>query len=231
MTEPMDVSRARAQESGFFSQVYLWMSAGIGFSALTALLTLSTPALWKIVVHPMFWLVAFFGLLGISIWVNRSIERMSLGAAIAGFAAYSGIMGMWLAPIFIMYTGASIVSTFAVAAGTFFFFSLYGFMTKANLLSMGGFLVMGLWGVIIASMVNVFLIKSAGFDMVLTYAGVAVILGLIAFQTQMLKNLYQQGFASSEMQGKMAIVAALALYASFINLFLWLLRLFGGRRD
>ena len=124
MPEPMDVSGARAQESSFFSQVYLWMAAGLGFSALMAFMTLVTPALWKLVVSPMFWLVAFFGLLGISIWVSRAIERMSLGAAIAGFAAYSGLMGMWLAPIFVVYTGSSIVATFAVAAGTFLFFSI-----------------------------------------------------------------------------------------------------------
>ncbi len=231
MNEPLELSRERAAESGFFSQVYLWMAAGLGFTAGVSYLTLTIPALWRVTMNPAFWLIAFFGLLGISLWVNRSIERMSVGAAVAGFAGYSGLLGMWLAPIFVVYTGASIAWTFAVAAGTFLFFSLYGFTTRANLLSMGGFLVMGLWGVILASFVNFFLIKSAGFDMLLTYAGIAVILGLIAFQTQALRAIYQTGFASPQMRSKMAIVAALALYASFINLFLWLLRLFGRRHD
>ena len=96
---------------------------------------------------------------------------------------------------------------------------------------MGGFLVMGFWGLILASLVNVFLIKSAGFDMVLTYVGIAIIIGLIAFETQALKSIYRMTAESPTMRSKMALIGALALYASFINLFLFLLRLFGRRND
>ncbi len=155
---------------------------------------------------------------------------MSAGLATLIFMAYSFLNGITLTPIFLIYTGASILSTFAVAAGTFFFFSVYGLTTKKDLTSMGGLMVMGLFGVIIASVVNIFL-KSPVLYWISTYVGVAVFLGLIAWDTQKLKMIHAMGFENSETEKKAAIIGALTLYLDFVNLFIYLLRIFGKRRD
>lgn len=233
MNEPYNISgsQARVAETGFFAQVYSWMAAGLILSAVAAYGTLTTPFLWRMAISQGFQLGAFLGLIGISIWVSRSLERMSAGAAIAGFLVYAGLLGMCLSPILVIYTGASIAYTFAIAAGTFAFFAVFGYATKTDLTSMGSLFIMGFWGLILASFVNYFLIKSAGFDLIMSYIGIALTMGIIAYYNQTLKHLAQMGVESSDRRTKLAIVGALGLYASFINLFLFLLRLFGRRSD
>jgi FtsH-binding integral membrane protein len=157
---------------------------------------------------------------------------MSAGTATALFVIYSGLNGLTLSFIFLVYARASIVSTFFICAGTFLACSLYGWTTKKDLTSLGGFLVMGLIGIIIASLVNMF-IRSSGMSMVISYIGVIVFVGLTAYDTQKLKNmaLTQPADLDGAVIRKGAILGALSLYLDFINLFLMLLRIFGQSRD
>ncbi len=218
-------------ESGFLSKVFLWMAFGLAVSAAGSYWLLSQPNLLMHVVKNQ-WI--FFGLviaeLGLVIWLSAGAMRMSAQMATTVFLVYSFLNGVTLSPIFLVYTGASVLSTFAITAGTFFFFSLYGLTTKKDLTSMGGLMVMGLFGVILASVVNIFL-KSSMLNWIVTFVAIAVFLGLIAYDTQKLKRIHAMGFESEEAQKRVVILGALALYLDFINLFIQLLKLFGKRRD
>jgi FtsH-binding integral membrane protein len=176
----------------------------------------------------------FFGLviaeLALVIWLSAAAARMGTGLMTGLFFGYSFLNGITLCPIFLVYTGASVLTTFAVTAGTFFFFSLYGLTTKKDLTSMGGLMMMALFGVILASLVNAFL-KSSGLDWAITFIAIAVFLGLIAYDTQKLKHIYEAGLGNPDTEKRMVIMGALALYLDFINLFIQLLRIFGKRRD
>ena len=222
---------ARASESSFISKVFLWMAVGLAVSTLGSFWLLSQPPLLTAIVKNQ-WL--FFGLviaeIGMVVWLSAAIMSMSAGLATLLFLAYSFLNGVTLSPIFLVYTGASIATTFAVSAGTFFFFSLYGLTTKKDLTTMGGLMMMGLIGVILASVVNIFL-KSSPLGWAITFIGVAVFMGLIAWDTQKLKAMHAMGFQSEALEKKMVIIGALALYLDFINLFILLLRIFGKRKD
>jgi FtsH-binding integral membrane protein len=160
------------------------------------------------------------------------MNRISAGTATGLFVLYSGLMGVLLAPIFIVYTQASITSTFFICAGTFVACSIYGWTTKRDLTSLGGFMMMGLIGIIIASLVNMF-IQSSAMHYLIGYIGVIVFVGLTAYDTQKLKNmaLTQPAGLDGSVARKGAILGALSLYLDFINLFLMLLRIFGQGRD
>jgi hypothetical protein len=145
------------------------------------------------------------------------------------FMLYSALNGVTFASIFLLYTSSSIASTFMVASGTFAAMSVYGYVTKRDLTGWGSFLFMGLIGVIIASVVNIFL-HSAMITWVTSYLGVFIFVGLTAYDTQKIKMIGQRGFADHESRHKAAILGALALYLDFINLFLMLLRIMGNRR-
>ena len=222
---------AEASVSGFMSRVFLWMAGGLVVSTLGSLWLLSQPGLLAAVVKNQ-WI--FFGLiiaeLGLVIWLSAAAMSLSAGAATLIFLAYSFLNGVTLSPLFLVYTGNSIATTFGVTAGTFFFFALFGLTTKRDLTSMGGLMMMGLIGVILASLVNVFL-KSSGLDWVITFIAIAVFMGLIAYDTQRLKAMHAMGSDNPAMEKKMVILGALALYLDFINLFIQLLRIFGKRRD
>jgi hypothetical protein len=231
---PNTVTRTQssdAAESSFLSSVYLWMSLGLFLSAFASFWLLGQPALLKAIFSNQ---LIFFGIiiaeLALVIWLSAKALRMSHGLAITLFCAYSFLNGVTLTAIFLVYTGSSILTTFGVTAGTFFFFSVYGLTTKKDLTSIGNLAMMGLIGVIIASVVNIFL-KSSMLMWITTYIGVAVFLGLIAYDTQKLKNIHALGFQDAEVRKKTAILGALTLYLDFINLFLLLLRIFGRRRD
>ncbi|SPJ14671.1 conserved membrane hypothetical protein [Syntrophobacter sp. SbD2] len=146
------------------------------------------------------------------------------------FFAYSFLNGLTLSTIFLIYTKASIANTFFVTAGTFAAMSLYGYTTKRDLTSIGSFLMMGLIGIIIASFVN-FFFRSPAIYWLITYAGIAVFVGLTAYDAQKIKEMAYAGFSGSEDERKGAVIGALRLYLDFINLFLLLLRIFGSRRD
>jgi len=230
MDRPIDITQAKVAESNFFTQVYAWMAGGLFISAFGSFFVLINPPLLNaIVTNRMLFIGLIIGELGLVIWLSAAIHRLSVGMAMGLFCAYSFLNGVTLTFIFIIYTSASIISTFAITAGTFLFFSVYGYTTKRDLTSMGQLAFMGLIGIIIASVVNLFM-RSPAIYWAITYIGIAVFLGLIAYDTQKLKEIHRRGFESAESQQKIAIIGALRLYLDFINLFLLLLRIFGRRR-
>ena len=204
-------SQSQVSESNFISKVYLWMSVGLFLSAFASFWLLAQPALLKSVVTNQ-WI--FFGIiiaeLGLVIWLSAAVMRLSAVAATAIFCGYSFLNGLTLTPILLIYTGASVATTFAVTAGTFLFFSVYGMTTKKDLTAVANLAMMGLFGIIIASVVNLFL-KSPLVMWITTYIGIAVFLGLIAYDTQKLKAMHAMGFENEEMGKKLAIMGALAL--------------------
>ena len=175
------------------------------------------------------WLV-FFAPLVMVLVLSAGINRMSVGAAQATFWGYAVVMGLSLSSIFFAYTGESLVRTFFVTAILFGSMSLWGYTSKKDLTGMGHFLMMGLWGIIIASLVNLFL-HSSGLQFAVSIIGVIVFTGLTAYDTQKIKAMYYQVAGGTEMAAKYAIMGALTLYLDFINLFMLLVRFMGDRRN
>lgn len=179
-----------------------------------------------IYLSPLKWLV-MLAPLGLVLFLSFGIEKMSLATAQITFWVYAALVGASLSTVFVIYTNASIVQTFAVTAAAFASLSLYGYTTKRDLSAMGTFMVMGLFGLIIASLVNFFL-KSSALEFAISAIGVVVFAGLTAWDTQKIKEMYFEG-DGVEVMGKKAIMGALNLYMDFINLFLFLLRFMGNR--
>jgi hypothetical protein len=219
-----------AATASFLPKVYGWMTAGLALTALASVLTLSSEAALQLIFGNK---LVFYGLiigeLGLVIAMSAAINRISSATATLMFLAYSALNGVTFASIFLVYTSSSIASTFMVASGTFAAMSLFGYATKRDLTGWGSFLFMGLIGIVIASVVNIFL-NSAMITWVTSYLGVFVFVGLTAYDTQKIKMIGQGGFADGESQKKAAILGALTLYLDFINLFLMLLRIMGDRR-
>ena len=166
--------------------------------------------------------------LGVVIYMSFGIKKMSVTKAQGTFWVFAALMGASLSSIFLVYTGASITRVFFITAGTFGVMSIYGYTTKRDLTKLGSFLMMGLIGIIIASIVNMFM-KSTMMYYVISILGVLIFVGLTAYDTQKIKNMYLVS-DSGEIMGKKAVMGALTLYLDFINLFIMLLRLFGQRR-
>lgn len=208
----------------FIRGVYAWMFGGLALTTAAALWVLFSPAMQQIVLQNR---IVFYGLLiaefGLAMWVQVRITRMSAGTAASAFLVYSLLNGLTLSVIFLIYAQATIFQAFLTAALMFAGMSVYGYVTKRNLTSMGGFLVMGAWGLVIGFVVNMFL-RSSMFDFMLSAIGVVVFLGLTAYYNQQLKHMA----TATEFRENLSILGALVLYISFINLFLMLLRLFGG---
>ena len=180
-----------------------------------------------IYVSPLKWVV-MLAPLALVFFLSFRIHTMSVGAAQATFWVYAGLMGLSLSSIFLIYTGASIAQTFFVSAAAFGALSLFGYTTKRDLSAMGSFLFMGLIGIIIASIVNIF-IGSSALGFAISVLGVLIFVGLTAYDTQKIKEMYSVN-DDGTLAGRKAIMGALTLYLDFINLFLMLLRLFGDRR-
>ena len=215
----------------FFRSVYGWMTIGLGLTAVVALYTVTTPALMQMIFgNKLVYYGLFIAEIGLVIALSAAINRLSATVATLMFCVYAALSGLTFSAIFVVYTQSSIASTFFVTAGTFGAMSLYGMVTKKDLSSWGSFLFMGLIGVVIASIVNIFL-ESSAMTWIISCCGVLVFTGLTAYDTFSLKVLAQQGFAHGEERKKLAIIGALKLYLDFINLFLMLLRLLGGNRD
>jgi FtsH-binding integral membrane protein len=206
------------------------MTFGLALTALASVFTLSSESALQLIFGNR---LVFYGLiigeLALVIAISAAINRISAATATLMFLAYSALNGVTMASIFLVYTRSSIASTFMVAAGTFAAMSLYGYATKRDLTGWGSFFFMGLIGIVIASVVNIFL-KSAMVTWVVSYIGVFVFVGLTAYDTQKIKMIGQGSFADGESQRKAAILGALTLYLDFINLFLMLLRVMGNRR-
>jgi len=219
-----------AEQQRFMVRVYSWMTGGLGITGFMALYVANSEIMRSIILGNQ---IVFFGLiitqLGLVIYLATRVHKMSASQAQGVFILYAGLTGMTLSSIFLMYTTESIASTFMVTAGTFGAMSFYGYTTKKDLTSWGSFLFMGLIGIIIASVVNIFLQSSAMY-WIITYAGVLIFVGLTAYDTQKIKEMNILGNEGTDEDTKEAISGALTLYLDFINLFLMLLRLMGDRR-
>jgi FtsH-binding integral membrane protein len=208
-------------------RVYNFMGAGLVITGLVAFAVASTPALAQAIFGtPLKW-VAMFAPLAFVMFFSFRIERMSASGAQAAFWAFAAVMGVSLASVFLVFTGASIARTFFIAAAMFGATSLYGYTTKQDLSRFGSFLIMGLIGVLIASLVNIFL-GSTLLQMVVSIVGVLVFTGLTAWDTQSIKERYAANH-DHETSGKLAVFGALSLYLNFVNIFQLLLNFTGER--
>ena len=211
---------------------YLWMTGGLALTGVVAYAVASNPAMVRALVSNR---ILFFGLivgeLILVIYLSRRIMSLSPGAAVGGFALFAALNGVILSVIFLAYTGTAITRVFFITAGTFAGVSLYAATTRRDLSGIGHYLIMGLWGIIIASLVNFFL-RSETLYWIVSYIGVAVFIGLTAYDTQIIKRWSEQhsdGVGEADYM-RLSILGALKLYLDFINLFLFFLRIFGRRR-
>ncbi len=229
----LNSAKAVVKVNSFIRSVYNWMAIGLGLTAFTAFYIANSRTLLELIFGNQ---LIFFGLiigeLGLVFYLSARVQKIAASTATALFVLYSILNGATLSMIFIIYTSASIVSTFFVCALTFMACSVYGMVTKRDLTSMGGFMIMGLFGIIIATVVNLFL-RSPAMTMIISYIGVVVFVGLTAYDTQKLKQMAmtQPADASGAMVRKGAILGALTLYLDFVNLFIMLLHIFGVSRD
>jgi len=225
-TYPRTESQVVVRQNALIRQVYAWMGAGLAITAFMALVTLSTPALLNALLGNR---LLFYGLmigeLALVFTLSGAINKLSAATATLIFIAYSALNGVTLSVVALVYTASSITSTFVVTAGMFGAMSVYGSMTKRDLTSWGSFLFMGLIGVVIASVVNIF-VGSSAVSWVISAIGVIVFTGLTAYDTYKIKEMAAMGSEGR----KPAILGALTLYLDFINLFLMLLRFTGNRR-
>jgi len=212
-------------------KVYVWMALALVITGVTAYYVAHNETLLTAIVTNQ---ILFWGLviaeLGLVIGLSAAINKLSLTTATLMFVVYSVINGATMSFIFLVYTYSSITNVFLITAGTFAAMALFGYFTKADLSSLGKILMMALIGIIIATIVNIFT-KSTGLAMILNYLGVLVFVGLTAYDSQKIKMMLMQAPDAGEAAQKVALLGALSLYLDFINLFLYLLRIFGGRRD
>jgi hypothetical protein len=210
-------------------KVYVWMSLALAITGFTAYGVATSPGILQAIFgnQILFWglIIAEFALV---IGVSAAINKLSLTTATLMFILYSVINGALLSSIFLLYTASSISTVFFITAGTFAAMAIVGYTTKTDLSSFGKILLMALIGLIIATVVNVF-IKSSGFDMIISYIGVLIFVGLTAYDSQKIKQMLLQAPDAGEGAQKIALLGALSLYLDFINLFIYLLRIFGKR--
>ncbi len=225
-------AQAQVQVNQFIRSVYNWMAAGLALTGLVAIYVASSESLIRLIFSNQ---ILFFGLiigeLALVFYLSARIQKIQASTATAMFLLYSALNGLTLSFVFLIYTSSSVASVFFICAATFGACSVYGMITKRDLTSMGGFMTMGLIGIVIASVVNMF-IQSSGMSMIISYIGVIVFVGLTAYDTQKLKMmaLSQPAGLDAGVVRKGTILGALTLYLDFINLFLMLLRILGDRR-
>jgi FtsH-binding integral membrane protein len=214
----------------YMLRIYNYMASGLALTGIVAYVFAQSGFYAQAAQTPLIWLI-MLAPLGFVMAISFGIERMSASTAQLLFWLFSGVMGLSLASIFLVFTGASIARVFFITAGTFAAMSLYGYTTKRDLSQYGSFLMMGLIGIIIASLVNIFIASSA-LQFAISVIGVIVFVGLTAWDTQSIKEQYYElQYADGQTAGKAAIMGALRLYLDFINLFMMLLQLLGARRD
>ena len=217
-------------QQAFLTKVYGWMMMGLLLTALSSFFTITNESVLQFVFSSK---MVFYGLLiaqfGIVIYLSARIQKMSSSIARVMFVLYSVLTGITLSSIFLLYTSSSIVSVFAITSLTFGTMALYGYVTKRDLTGVGQFMMMGLIGVVIASVVNIFM-ASSSLGWIISFISVIVFTGLTAYDTQKMKAMAYVMMDGEEVATKGAILGALTLYLDFINLFLALLRLLGNRR-
>lgn len=228
----LTIAQARQEASTvFLAKVFNWMAIGLGLTGVIAFVTARSGLAMTLAASPAM-MILLFAELGLVFFLSARIDKIEPGTATGLFLLYSALNGLTLSMIFLAYTSASIAGTFLITAGMFGAMAVYGMVTKRDLSGMGSFMFMGLIGILIASVVNIFL-KSSSLYWAISGIGVIVFVGLTAWDVQKIKHMGEQGIME---QGEAAIrkgsiIGALALYLDFINLFLMMLRFFGGARD
>jgi len=208
--------------------VYNYMCSAILLTAVTSMLVSKSPSLMALIFNtPLKWVV-FLAPLGLVFYLSARLMKLKLSTARTLFFVYAASVGLMISSIFIVYSGISIAKTFFITAAAFAGLSLYGYTTKRSLSAMGSFMVMGLIGLIIAMVVNIFL-QSAMMDFIISCVGVLIFAGLTAWDTQKIKEMYLHNNYQGTVAAKISIYGALALYLDFLNMFLFLLRFFGSR--
>jgi hypothetical protein len=212
----------------YMLSVYNYMALGLGLTGLVAAIAVSSGFYQQIAGTPLIWLVMLAPLAAV-LFLSFRIDRISFSTAQAVFWLYAGLMGLSLAGVLLVYTGTSVARVFFISAGTFAAMSLYGYSTRRDLSRFGSFLFMGLIGIILASVVNIF-IASSMLHFAISVIGVLVFTGLTAYDTQRIKEIYFSGRGGTEL-AKLGLMGALTLYLDFINLFVMILQLTGERRE
>ena len=211
-------------------KVYVWMTLALVITGVTAYGVATSPGLMMTIATNK---ILLWGLLiaelALVFGVSAAINRLSLTTATLMFVLYSVINGVTLSFLFAIYTASSIANVFLITAGTFAAMAVLGYVTKTDLSSLGKILMMALIGMIIATLVNVFFVKSSGFDLIISYVGVLIFVGLTAYDSQKIKNMFMTAEDAGEGYQKLALLGALTLYLDFINLFIYLLRILGKR--
>lgn len=231
-TRQITLAQARQDAASIFlAKVFNWMALGLGITGVVAYAAAYSGIAIQLINSPLFYIL-MFGELGLVFYLSARIDKIEAGTATGLFLGYSALNGVTLSMIFLAYTASSIAGTFFITAGMFGAMAVYGMVTKRDLSGFGSFLFMGLVGIIIASIVNIFL-KSSSLYWAISMIGVFIFTGLTAWDVQKIKRMGEEGIME---QGEVAIrkgaiMGALALYLDFINLFLMLLRFFGGSRD
>ena len=242
----IDYTKSFVKDKGSFDEglrnymlkIYNFMAIGLLVTGVFAFSTLNFPPLASLMFNigpngefmgtSGLGMLISFSPLGIAIYFFMGLGRMSVNTAQTLFWVYAAVMGMSLSYLGLVYTGQSLARTFFICASVFGAMSLYGYSTKSDLTSMGSFLIMGLIGLIVVSLVNIFL-RSPAIDFATSFIGIAIFMGLTAWDTQKLKTIYYSS-GGGEMGQKMAVMGAFTLYLDFINLFLYMLRFFGDRK-
>lgn len=228
---PLQQTQTQVLVNSFVRSVYNWMAIGLALTGFVAFYVSNNPTLLQLIYgNPILQIGLFIGTIALVFTISARVHKMKASTATGLFILYAVLMGAVLSFVFVVYTRTSIASTFFVCAATFVACSIYGWTTKRDLTSLGGFLFMGLIGIIIATLVNLFL-RSSAMHMIIGYIGVLIFVGLTAYDTQKIKNmaLSQPAGLDGAVIRKGAILGALSLYLDFINLFLMLLRIMGSR--
>ncbi|MGN8224201.1 MULTISPECIES: Bax inhibitor-1/YccA family protein [unclassified Gracilimonas] len=228
-TQHLTAEQVKSIQSSFINKVYGWMALALAITGFVALRVVDSGFVETMAQNQILFFGVILAELGLVVWLSGRINSMNASMAIGLFLLYSALNGLTFSILFLVYTSASIASTFFITAGTFGVTSAYGYFTKKDLSSIGNIAFMGLIGIIIATIVNIF-VHSEMLYWAITYIGVLVFVGLTAYDTQKMKKMSLEVDVESEEGSKGAIMGALALYLDFINMFIFLLRIFGDRR-
>lgn len=216
--------------TNFMYKVYGWMSLALALTGITAALVANTSMVYTLARSNGLILLLCLIQLGLVFFLTGFIQKMDVSTAITAFVSYAVLTGLSFSTLFLVYTGQSLASTFLITAGMFFAMALYGYFTKSDLTAMGSLFMMGLFGLIIAMLVNMF-VQSSTMMIVISAIGVILFAGLTAYDVQKIKALSYQLLGEGELRSKVALLGALTLYLDFINMFLMLLQFTGKRRD
>ncbi|MDZ4710921.1 MAG: Bax inhibitor-1/YccA family protein [bacterium] len=225
----VDASFSTAATRKFLLNVYNWMAMGLGLTGVVAYGIANSSFVNVIMTNPILYFGLFIAQLAVVMGLSFAINKIPSGVAIGAFFLYAALTGVTFSVLFLVYTGGSIASTFFICAGMFAGVSIFGYVTKKDLSKFGTYLFMALIGIIIASVVNIFL-KSNTLNWIISYVGVIIFVGLTAYDTQRIKKMSQTSDIESEDGKKGAVMGALTLYLDFINMFLFLLRILGNRK-